>query len=232
MGKTKIEWCDMTVNPVVGCTYGCEYCYARRMNERFGWIENFSRPEYFPERLEQLSTKTQKKIFINSMSDIADWGHDAVEDVYKRIWEHRFTNTTGKAKNIYLALTKRPEKLRQEQWLRPDNLWIGQTITGNQPINKFVDFLSIEPLLGPVHLDNLLHIHLGFPVVKWVIIGAETGNRKGKIIPKKEWVDEIVNDCRKLNIPVFMKNSLLPIMGNVVTEFPEFDILKILKGGE
>ena len=23
----------------------------------------------------------------------------------------------------------------------------------------------------------------------WVIIGAETGNRKGKVVPKKEWID-------------------------------------------
>ena len=30
MNKTKIEWCDSTLNSVVGCTYGCPYCYARK----------------------------------------------------------------------------------------------------------------------------------------------------------------------------------------------------------
>lgn len=36
MDKTKIEWCDSTWNPVTGCRHGCEYCYARRIAERFG----------------------------------------------------------------------------------------------------------------------------------------------------------------------------------------------------
>ena len=33
--KTKIDWCDSTWNPVTGCLHGCEYCYARRIAERF-----------------------------------------------------------------------------------------------------------------------------------------------------------------------------------------------------
>ena len=35
MDKTKIEWADATWNPVTGCFHGCEYCYARRIAERF-----------------------------------------------------------------------------------------------------------------------------------------------------------------------------------------------------
>lgn len=38
MNNTKIDWADMTWNPVTGCLHGCEYCYARRIAERFcGW---------------------------------------------------------------------------------------------------------------------------------------------------------------------------------------------------
>lgn len=33
--KTKIDWADATWNPVTGCLHGCEYCYARRIAERF-----------------------------------------------------------------------------------------------------------------------------------------------------------------------------------------------------
>ena len=40
MNKTKIEWCDSTWNPVTGCLHGCEYCYARRIAERFGGCDN------------------------------------------------------------------------------------------------------------------------------------------------------------------------------------------------
>ena len=33
--RTKIDWCDASWNPVTGCLHGCEYCYARRMIDRF-----------------------------------------------------------------------------------------------------------------------------------------------------------------------------------------------------
>jgi protein gp37 len=33
--KSKIEWCDMTWNPVTGCLHKCEYCYAKKQCWRF-----------------------------------------------------------------------------------------------------------------------------------------------------------------------------------------------------
>ena len=51
MNKTKIDWCDATVNPVMGCPRGCEYCYARKLNTRFKWVEDWGKPQFFPERL-------------------------------------------------------------------------------------------------------------------------------------------------------------------------------------
>lgn len=33
--KTDIDWCTHTWNPVTGCRYGCDYCYARRYTIRF-----------------------------------------------------------------------------------------------------------------------------------------------------------------------------------------------------
>jgi hypothetical protein len=52
--------------------------------------------------------------------------------------------------------------------------------------------------------------------------GAETGNRKGKIIPKREWIDNIVRAADEAGVPVFMKDSLIPIVGeeNMRREFP------------
>jgi len=34
--KTKIDWCDMSWNPVTGCLHDCPYCYAKRVTNRFG----------------------------------------------------------------------------------------------------------------------------------------------------------------------------------------------------
>ncbi|MFT3952764.1 MAG: DUF5131 family protein [Oscillospiraceae bacterium] len=78
-------------------------------------------------------------------------------------------------------------------------------------------FLSIEPLLEPL---NFKYSH--FDGIRWVIIGAESGNRKDKVIPEKAWIDDIVNECQKNDMPVFMKDSLIPIVGeeNMRREFP------------
>lgn len=72
------------------------------------------------------------------------------------------------------------------------------------------DFISIEPLLEDLNLHRYKYYPLS---LKQVIIGAETGNRKGKVIPKKEWVDSIVNFCDEHHLRVFMKSSLKDIMG-------------------
>lgn len=217
MNKTLIEWCDSTLNPVVGCTYGCEYCYARRMNNRFKWIEDFSKPKFFPERLEQLKSKKPKTIFMNSMSDIADWEDEWIEQTFLAMNENKQHN--------YLFLTKRLKGYKDIEYT--NNIWLGNTITKQsdfikeygRPLNA-KRFYSIEPILEPIRLplNNIPKRN-----VEWVIIGAETGNRKNKVVPKKEWIDDIVKQCRELEIPVFMKDSLIPIVGeeNMLREFPE-----------
>ena len=88
MNKTRIDWCTHTVNPVVGCTFGCPYCYARKMNDRFQWIEDWNKPVFYHERLEKLKSKKPKIIFMNSMSDVADWEDGWIETVFKAIAEN------------------------------------------------------------------------------------------------------------------------------------------------
>ncbi|HEY8400879.1 MAG TPA: DUF5131 family protein [Cytophagaceae bacterium] len=87
------------------------------------------------------------------------------------------------------------------------------------PLGYIILFtVSIEPLLDEIvgiAIENLKYFD-------WVIIGAETGNRKGKVIPKREWVENIVSECKQYGIPVFMKNSLRDIMGSdFIQELPE-----------
>jgi len=39
---SKIEWCDHTFNPWIGCekvSAGCEHCYAETLSNRYGWAE-------------------------------------------------------------------------------------------------------------------------------------------------------------------------------------------------
>lgn len=59
------------------------------------------------------------------------------------------------------------------------------------------------------------------PVFEWVIVGAETGNRKGKVKPERKWIEKLARLCRENGIPLFMKESIRGIMGeNFVQEFP------------
>lgn len=217
MNATKIEWCDKTLNPVVGCSFGCPYCYARRMNDRFHWVCDFSEPQFFPERLAELNKKKPARVFMCSMSDPADWRPEwaaATFEAIERNPQHR-----------YLFLTKRPAAY---QHLFPiwkgyhglfENLWLGVTVEREADLGRIAElplhinrFVSMEPLLGPANPDNR-SIRAAIPWADWVIIGAETGPGASHRRPRLEWVEEIVSYCDKTSIPVFMKDSLLPVVG-------------------
>lgn len=164
--------------------------------------------------------KQPRNIFVCSMADLfGDW--------VPLKWIHEVFEACRKApQHRYLFLTKAPERYISlaRLWKLPteDNFWFGSsTPTLETPYfyaDKFNTFVSIEPLLEPFH-----YIGAAKPeeLPKWIIIGAETGNRKGKIIPKKEWVDEITRYAQGNGIPVFMKESLRAIMGeDFRQEFP------------
>ena len=61
-----------------------------------------------------------------------------------------------------------------------------------------------------------------FTGIEWVVIGTETGRRKGKSVSKPEWVWNLTDQAHALGIPVFMKEDLLPIMGEkqMIQELP------------
>lgn len=94
------------------------------------------------------------------------------------------------------------------------NMWYGTTAT--TPDENFFwggawhTFVSIEPILRD-YSGEIGKMCDTF--AQWVIIGAETGNRKDKVVPEKSWLDEIVKTYIESNITVFMKDSLVPIVG-------------------
>lgn len=208
MKQTKIDWCDSTINPVVGCPRNCPYCYAKKLNTRFKWIPDFSKPEFFPERLKQFESKKPKSIFMDSMSDIAFWAAEWIGEVLAAIRTNPQHN--------YIFLTKgnalRYNFFYDRTFTESNNLFFGKTITKSNQIaftDSFnFDFLSIEPILESLTLDIRKNKEL-----KQIIIGAETGNRKGKVIPEKKWIDNIVRQADEHGIKVFMKESLRQLMG-------------------
>jgi protein gp37 len=124
----------------------------------------------------------------------------------------------------YLFLTKNGTRYEQLGLLpERENFWYGTTRTG---VNKNLEhgasdhgntFLSIEPLLSPVDAGTLNALEF----FKWVIVGAETGTRKNKVVPQHEWIQDIVEQCRAEGVPVFLKNSLSKSWGEpLIQEFP------------
>lgn len=252
MNKTKIDWADMTWNPVTGCLNGCEYCYARKITERFKSKINFTvvdiegqcfikplhlskeaypwgfYPTYHPDRLgEPAKIKKPQNIFVCSMADLfGDWVPDAwIEEV--------FNACEAAPRHRYLFLTKNTKRYTQDPiWNLANskpNWWFGTTATTQKEVEAKLGklplyrngFLSIEPIFEDLSL-KCKSCTLAQSSVKWVIIGAETGNRKGKVIPKREWIEAIVEQCREAGVPVFMKDSLRGIMGeDFIQEWPD-----------
>ncbi len=180
-------------------------------------------------RLDEPMQKTKPRtIFVCSMADLfGEWVPDSwIEEVFaacKKAPQHTFLFLTKNSKR-YTALHY-ADKLPAKKDMC--NIWLGATATNCEQIRaldldrlpRYANtFLSIEPLTEDVASE--LYTELGG--VMWLIIGAETGNRKNKVIPKKEWVDNICRVADRAGLPIFMKESLIPIVGeeNIRREFP------------
>ena len=167
-------------------------------------------------RLNDYIGKKGRNIFVCSMADLfGSWVLDSwIEEVFKACEKAPQHN--------YLFLTKNPQRyveLAEKGILRcSNNMWYGWSQTKSEDVKTLCFpcstnlFISVEPILEPIHPS------LG----DWIIVGAETGRRKDKVIPKREWIEQIVEDCKKYDIPLFMKSSLAEIWGEpLIQEFPK-----------
>jgi protein gp37 len=175
-------------------------------------------------------TWTQKRnTFVCSMADLFSY------DVPQFWIEEVFAATQKAPQHNYLFLTKNPRRyvdlaLHRETIDNPEwQAWFGTTMTGDagelEERQRYIEslnfnhrlktFISYEPLHGLIPPSLLM-------ATKWVIVGAESGNRKGKIEPRKEWIEAIAVLCKEEGIPLFMKNSLAPVWGEpLIQEYPE-----------
>jgi len=215
---SKIEWTEITWNPVTGCTKiseGCQNCYAERMHKRLQamdfqigknkkYRQDFLCIKTFPHELNKDFGKKPKMIFVNSMSDLF---HPNIPD--KFICDVLATCFCH-LNHIFQILTKRSERLldfgyRNIPYFLPTNIWLGVSvelakykhrIDDLRQTNAKVKFISFEPLLGDVGELDLSGIH-------WVIVGGESGPGARPMHP--EWVRNIQRQCKKQNVPFFFK---------------------------
>lgn len=218
MSGSRIEWCDVSINPIVGCSKcspGCEHCYAERFAARLvknpnteGKYEGVvdaagrwtGRLKFNPDVLRPIPGKG-KRVFIGSMCDLF---HEAVlgewiDAVVQYVAEQ--------PQHTFMFLTKRPDNMRHMLCVPfpLPNLWLGVTVCHHGEaqakiplllgIKAALHFASVEPMLGPVTLPAGLD---------WVICGGETG--LGARPPHPNWVRSLRDQCAEQRISFFFKS--------------------------
>lgn len=241
MGQnTNIQWTDVSWNIARGCTKvdeDCKFCYMYR--------DSMSSTRYDPLQVVRTKTvfdlplrlKQPSKIFTCSLTDFF---HEAIDSYRNEAWDiiRRCPQHT------FQILTKRPERILENL---PDdwgtgwgNVWMGTSCGSNHSRERMEDlikveakikFLSLEPLWGPV--DILIPWGGGANYFDWIIVGGESGNENGKYRYRPcelSWIEGIVEACKNLNIPVFVKQlgthlakqlGMSDRHGGNINEFPE-----------
>jgi len=218
VGKTKIPWCDFSLNPVKGlCPVDCKdnegksYCYARRMYQRFKWNPEI---RYEPDWWHPIAKlKQPSRIFVGSTIELfGPWMHSS--------WLPFIVQMCGMAKGLkehtFIFLTKRPWELQKyNPW--PSNCWVGASATDDDmafnslldlrhDVHAAVRFLSCEPLLGRFSGPTLRNM----AVLDWLILGGLTRNGRTVFYPPEEWIQEIEQAADCAGIPIFEKPNLRP----------------------
>ncbi len=171
--KTEIQWCDSTVNPVMGCD-GCELwragfraCYAGNLHLRYGgqkgYAQRFDVPELFPGRMAEAAkwndlrgTVRPDKPWLDGLPRhifISDMG-DALSRVATFEWlydEIVCAARYGKGvRHRWLWLTKRPsrmrefyEHLRSNHCFWPSNLWAMTSVTGRKTERRATELMQV-----------------------------------------------------------------------------------------
>lgn len=219
MAKTKIEWTEVTWNPVTGCdrvAAGCDNCYALTLAKR---LRAMGAPKYqndgnpitsgpgfdvttHPAALGQPRRwKSTKVVFVNSMSDLfhARVPVSFIRDVFDVIRDT--------PQHTYQALTKRALRMERvaDQLDWPNNLWMGVSVEDQTVVDRIdhlrrtpahVRFLSCEPLLTALP-------GLDLKAIDWVIAGGESGPRARPM--DSAWVEDIRDQCLEAGVAFFFK---------------------------
>jgi protein gp37 len=188
MNRTNIEFADFSWNPITGCRNGCDYCWAKKFNDRY-FKTDFSIPQFHEERLNEKIPGLPKVrnyiakaispdkpvIFTVDMGDIFSEGVSVywLEDVIDYIVSHQDAN--------FLLLTKRPMNYLSWLGFLPQNIFIGTSLdfahNGKriEPIKAmgragYRTFVNIEPLMSRMG-------KVDFSGIDFVIVGALTGRK-------------------------------------------------------
>ena len=214
MQETSISWCDMTWNPVHGCSKvspGCKNCYAEEISLESGHTD---KPWTKKNEAENVTEKPSKidephneaepqRIFVNSMSDLF---HEQVSETFiKRV----FQTIRNTPRHTYPILTKRPTRAASLDIQYPPNAWIGTSVESNEQTDRIetlakcgadVLFISFEPLIDSVGKIDL-------SAFDWVIVGGENASDENRRDMDHSWARNIKHQARRDDVNFFFKQS-------------------------
>ena len=222
--NSHIEWTHHTFNPWWGCikvSPACDNCYAELWAKRMGhqlWGKHSPR-RFFGEahwrepiawNQEAKTAGQRERVFCASMADVFERRADLNAERL-RLW--KLIETTPHLD--WLLLTKRPQNIERlvpwrSDW--PANVWLGTTVENQRLAEKrlpflleipaAVRFLSCEPLLGPLDLNDWFHRDNFYPI-DWIIAGGESGPGCRPMHP--DWVRSLLNQCQSFGVPFHFK---------------------------
>jgi len=235
--NSKIEWTTHTFNPWIGCqevSDACDNCYARVMNDRWGWVDgwgphgerkrtsdaNWRKPLQWAKAARE--SGKHPRVFCASLADVFDNRVPAQ-------WRSELWSLIGATPELnWLVLTKRPENIARmlpagwgDGW---SNVWLGTTCEDQQHFDRrwpilrevpaVVHFVSYEPALSPLVLSDARP--------SWIICGGESGN--GARYMEPAWARSLRDECAAAGVAFFMKQMTgkKPIPEDLlVRQFPE-----------
>ena len=194
MGKiTRIEWCDHTWNPWIGCTKvgaPCDFCYAEdMMDTRYGrvqWGPHGDRVRtslstwHNLRRWDRAAREAGERRFVFSLS-LGDIWDNQVDPAWRR---EAFEEARACPNLVMLYLSKRignAVEMAEAAGGLPPNAALGSTFGDQRDYDRdggklyvagkltgaLFTFGSFEPLLGRVQLDDY--------APDWIIVGGESG---------------------------------------------------------
>lgn len=258
--NSAIEWTDHTFNPWLGCVKvsdGCKHCYAETlMDKRYGRVKwgptgervrtspaNWRKPYQWDKQAK--AEGRRYRVFCASLADVFEAKPDQQGDLNR--WRTDLGVMIENTPHLdWLLLTKRPENVNHlAQYMfdggLPSNVWIGTSVENQEQADKripellkipaAVRFLSCEPLLGKILLDDGCNSWLScrsdspeypeddsnyeeccesyavggshFHGIDWVIVGGESGPHARPMHP--DWARAIRDQCQEAGVPFFFK---------------------------
>lgn len=221
---------------------GCKHCYAETLSGRnptqLGiWGKNGTRviaaESYWREPLKwnKAAEKAgeRHRVFCASLADVFEGAESMPAASVEPVRQARvrlFALIKATPALDWLLLTKRPENIRSmlpEDWGEGyPNVWLGTSVEDQAAANTriphlvnvpaTVRFLSCEPLLGPVDLEEWFSyerrlisescFHEETPI-HWVIVGGESGGHARPMHPN--WARSLQDQCTRYNVAFFFK---------------------------